>query len=397
LSTRTTVSDLRRQNRAAVLRPLLFDGPQSRAGLARRTGLSSASMTNVVSALLDEGLVREGGREESDGGRPRILLHVEPSFGAVLGVDVGETGLRVAAFDLALDELASLHLPVAPQERTPEEIVDAAAAALAELCARLGDRRVLGVGLGVPGAVEHDADVHVHAPSVGWDGVPLGALIRERIDLPVEIDNGAKTLGRAEMWLGAGRGRRHAVVTLWATGVGAAIFADGALYQGAGSSAGEWGHTNLVPGGAPCRCGARGCLEAYVGASSLLREWALREPDLDLPDAPDQPAWIDRLVAASTPAAQQVLDEAATRFGTAAADLVNVFNPELIVVGGWVGRALAPRLLPRIRETIAAQALAYSAARVDVEVGGLGDDAVALGASTLVLEQLLATGGRVSV
>jgi predicted NBD/HSP70 family sugar kinase len=353
-------------------------------------------MTNVVGDLLDEGLVLEAGTEESAGGRPRVLLQVDPGFGAVLGVDVGETGLRVAAFDLALTELGSLHVQFAPQGREPEELADAAARALDELCAELDGLRVLGVGVGVPGAVEHDPDVHVHAPSVGWDGVPLGALLRARIDLPLEVDNGAKTLGRAEMWLGAGRGRRDAVVTLWATGVGAAIFADGSLYQGAASSAGEWGHTNLVPGGARCRCGARGCLEAYVGASALLREWAELEPSPALPAEPDQPAWIERLLASTSPAAAEVLDRAAVRFGTAAADLVNVFNPELIVVGGWVGRAVAPRLLPRIRETIAAQALAYSAARVAVEIGALGPDAVALGAATLVLERLLAAGGRVT-
>jgi predicted NBD/HSP70 family sugar kinase len=379
LSTRadTTVSDLRRRNRAAVLRPLLLEGPQTRAGLARRTGLSSASMTNVVSALLDEGLVHESGTAAPAGGRPGVLLHADPQFGVVLGVDVGETGLRVAAFDLARAELAAEHVPVDPLQLAPAEVADAAAGAVDRVRSRLPGRRVLGVGVGVPGAVEHDPEGHVHAPSVGWAAEPLGALFQERIDLPVELDNGAKTLGRAEMWLGAGRGHRHAVVTLWATGVGAAIFVDGALYEGAASSAGEWGHTNLVPGGARCRCGARGCLEAYIGAGALVASAAAQREAVQLLDDPE------------------LLEGAALHFGTAAADLVNLFNPELIVVGGWVGRLLGPRLLPRIRATIDHQALDYSAARVAVEVGMLGDEAVALGASMLVLERLIESGGRV--
>ena len=250
----------------------------------------------------------------------------------------------------------------------------------------------------VPGVVEHDAELHVHAPSVRWDAVPIGALFRAQVELPLFVENGAKTLGQAEMWLGAGRGLRNVVVTLWATGIGAAIFAEGELYRGAGSSAGEWGHTNIERGGAPCRCGARGCLEAYVGAERLLRAWEATDKGVSVPAEPDQQEWLARLLAAAgeegSPAAT-VLDAAATTFGTAAADLVNLFNPERIVVAGWAGLLLGPRLLPRIREVIAEQALAYAAARVSVAVGGLGNDAVALGASTLVLDALLATGGRV--
>ena len=390
--------DLRRVNRAAVLRPLFFGGPQNRVGLARLTGLSSASVTNVVGALLEEGLVVEVGTEESDGGRPRILLGVNPEFGCVIGVDVGETGVRVEAFDLTMTELAGTQLGIVPQDRDPAEIVESAAAAVNRLRAQLerDGRRILGVGVAVPGAVEHDREMHVHAPSVGWKAVPLGALFRDRIDLPLYIENGAKTLGRGEMWLGAGRGYKDAVVTLWATGVGAAIFTDGSLYHGAASSAGEWGHTNVVVGGSACRCGAFGCLEAYLGATALLRDWERADSSVSLPAELDQTEWIDRLLhaASSSRAAAAVLDRAATCFGTAAANLVNLFNPELIVIGGWVGRTLGPRLLPAIRAVIAAQALDYSATRVSVELGRLGNDAVALGASTLVIEELLAGGGR---
>jgi predicted NBD/HSP70 family sugar kinase len=393
-----TVQDLRRVNRAAVLRRLFFDGPQTRVGLAGLTGLSSGSVTNVVGDILAEELIVEVGTEESDGGRPRIRLHVNPQFGVVIGVDVGETGLQVEGFDLALTELAGVRVGIVPQAHSAAEIVDSAAAEVNRLRARFESEglRVLGVGVAVPGAVEHDADMHVHAPSIGWDAVPLGALFRDRIDLPLYVENGAKTLGRAEMWLGAARGYRDTVVTLWATGVGAAIFTDGSLYHGAGSSAGEWGHTNVAVGGAVCRCGARGCLEAYVGATALLREWERTDSSVSLPEALDQPEWIDRLdeAAESGGAAAEVLDRAATLFGTAAANLVNLFNPEAIVVGGWVGRRLSPRLLPTIRDVIAAQALDYSAARVTVELGRLGNDAVALGASTLVIEELLAAGGR---
>jgi predicted NBD/HSP70 family sugar kinase len=397
-TTRATVRDLRRVSRAAVLRPLFLDGPQNRVGLAQLTGLSSASVTNVIGDLIQEGLVVEVGREESDGGRPRVLLSLDPDFGLVIGVDVGETGIRVEAFDLSMKEVAVALVGAHPQEHDAGVVVEQVSTAVNELKAQLeGEgRRILGVGVAVPGVVEHDSDAHVHAPSIGWDSVPLGRLFRQRIELPVSVENGAKTLGQAEMWLGAAKGSRHAVVTLWATGIGAAIFVDGTLYRGAASSAGEWGHTNVVVGGTECRCGARGCLEAYVGAEALLRQWAAADGTVSLPEELDQQAWIDRLVEAadSSAAAAAVLERAATHFGTAAANLVNLFNPERIVVGGWAGLKLGPLLLPRIREVVAAQALHYPATRVAVELGRLGAEAVALGASTLIVEELLAGGGR---
>jgi predicted NBD/HSP70 family sugar kinase len=256
--------------------------------------------------------------------------------------------------------------------------------------------RVLGVGVAVPGVVEHDRDASVHAPGIGWRAVPAGRLLREAVDLPLFVENGAKTLGQAEMWLGAGRGARHAVVTLWGTGVGAAVFADGVLYRGAASSAGEWGHTNLVVGGKNCRCGAVGCLEAYIGAEALVTEWAATDSSVVLPAEFDQEIWIQRLLRAApeSESAAALLDRTATHFGTATANLVNLFNPERIIVGGWTGLALGPLLLPKIRDVVAAQALDYPATRATVEIAKVGGDAVALSASTLVVEELLASGGR---
>jgi predicted NBD/HSP70 family sugar kinase len=395
---RATVRDLRRVNRAAVLRPLFLEGPLNRVVLSQLTGLSSGSVTNVIGDLIEEGLVVEVGTEDSDGGRPRVQLQVNPDFGVVIGVDVGETGIRVEGFDLAMTELAGATVDVHPQEDEAQVVVEQIAGAVHELQRRFERERrpILGVGVAVPGVVEHDREVHVHAPSIGWKAVALGGLLGDRVELPLFIENGAKTLGQAEMWLGAGRGAQHAVVTLWGTGVGAAMFADGRLYRGAASSAGEWGHTCVVIDGTECRCGASGCLEAYIGAEALLREWARADPTVELPDELEQEPWLDRLVAAATTdaAAAAVLDRAATIFGTAAANLVNLFNPERIIVGGWAGLKLGPVLLPKIRDVLSAQALDYPATRVSLELGRLGHDAVALGASTLVVEELLSRGGE---
>lgn len=398
MRTRATVRDLRRVNRSAVLRRLFLDGPLNRVVLSELTGLSGGSVTNVTAELLEEGLIREVGFEESDGGRPRVVLEMDPDYGAVIGIDVGETGILVEAFDLSMRELAAAATPLHPQHHDSATVIDHIAEAVDELKSRLESeqRRLLGVGVALPGVVEHDGEARVHAPNIGWEGVQIERLLQEKVGLPVRAENGAKTLGQAEMWFGAGRRAEHAVVTLWGTGVGAAIFTNGSLYRGVASSAGEWGHTAVVAGGRSCRCGAHGCLEAYIGAGPLLAQWAERDSGAPGIDDPDAEEWIDELLAAAEAgaAAAELLDQTAVYFGVAAANLANLFNPERIIVGGWLGLRLGPALLPRMREVLAEQALEYAASRVSLDLGQLGTDAVALGASTLIVEEILARGGR---
>ncbi|MGO9962032.1 MAG: ROK family protein [Acidimicrobiales bacterium] len=395
-----TVRDVRRVNRAAVLRPLFLSGPLNRVLLGEMTGLSSASVTNVVSDLLNEGLVIEAGTEESEGGRPRVLLKVNPAFGVAIGVDVGETGIRIEAFDLSMREIGRAVLVVHPQEHDPGTVIEHIAGAVTEMLARLdgSHRRVLGVGVGVPGVVEYDGESLVHAPNIGWNGVPLARMLSDAVALPTLVENGAKSQGQAEMWFGAGRGARYAIVALIGTGVGAAIFSDGSLYRGAASSAGEWGHTAIVAGGRPCRCGGQGCLEAYVGGPALIEQWAEVDKRIRVPASYDEEEWLDKLIAAglANPVAAALLQQTAFYLGVAVANLVNLFNPQRIVVGGWAGLKLGRSLLPQVRQALTSQALAYPASRVSVELGQLGPDAVALGASTLVIDQLLADGGALN-
>ncbi|MBM9507000.1 ROK family transcriptional regulator [Actinacidiphila acididurans] len=394
-----TVRDLRRGNRASLLRHLYFEGPLSRQELGRDTGLSAGSISNVVGELIADGMVEEAGAVESDGGRPRTLLQVAPGYGYVVGVDVGETRVRVELFDLALTELASDDLPLSDSGHDVDHVVRLALEGIESVVREAGidDREVLGVGVGVPGIVEQgdcvpgEGDgVVVHGQTIGWDAVPFGRLLRAGTALPLYIDNGAKTLGQAEMWFGGGRGARNVVIALIGSGVGAAVVADGSPFHGATSSAGEWGHTTLRVGGRTCRCGSRGCLEAYVGAEALLARWPAA------PHGQSEEAGLAALLAAADqdPAATSLLAEAAEYLGAGIADLINLFNPQRIVIGGWAGLLLGPRLLPTVREVAAAYALRHPCAQTSIELGRLGPDAVTVGAATLPLARFLETGGE---
>jgi len=272
---RRTVRDLRRHNRSVLLSSLYLGEPQSRQDLGRSSGLSQGTVSNVVGELIEEGLVVEAGLVDSDGGRPRTLLRVNPGYTHVVGVDVGETGTRVEVFDLAMRPLATSYHPLPSARPDPAAVVAQIHEGLGEVLreAAVPTDEVLGIGVGVFGTVAQGLEATVHAQTIGWEAVPLERMLRVGTALPIYLENGAKTLGQAELWFGAGRGVQHAVITLVGSGVGAAVISNGAITRGVTSSAGEWGHTCIVFDGRPCRCGSRGCLEAYVGAEAVLDRW----------------------------------------------------------------------------------------------------------------------------
>ncbi|MEU0357428.1 ROK family transcriptional regulator [Streptomyces cyaneofuscatus] len=411
---RRTVRDLRRGNRARVLQRLYFDGPLSRQELGPATGLSSGSISNVVAELAAEGLLQEAGIVDSDGGRPRTLLRVTPDGGLLVGIDIGETRVRVELFDLSLTELARTERLLAQHGYDVERIVAHVRTGVADVLRDAGadPHRLLGIGIGVPGIIEREGPegpdgrrtAVVHGQTIGWQAVPFEQLLREAVDVPPEvplfIDNGAKTLGRAEMWFGGGRGAGAAAIALIGSGVGACVDHGDILAEGRTSLALEWGHTTIQLRGRRCRCGSIGCLEAYAGAEALRERW--REAGGPLPEDADDESALAALLAAAYPppggpapdqVALALLDETAECLGAALADLVNLFLPERILLGGWAGLLLGPHLLPDIRRYADEYALRHAAARTTIEMGRLGPDAVTVGAATLPLADFLTRGG----
>ncbi|MFF1698708.1 ROK family protein [Streptomyces sp. NPDC058257] len=403
-----TVHDLRRENRAAVLQRLYFEGPMSRFTLGPATGLSSGSISNVVAELVTEGWVEEAGSVESDGGRPRTLLRVAPGRGQLIGVDVGETRVRIELFDLSLSELARTERPLTLKGHDVGGIAEHIRDGIGEVLAAAGvtDEGLLGVGIGVPGIVARQGELGavVHGQTIGWDAVPLESLLRDSSrgshqlphSVPYFIDNGAKTLGQAEMWFGAGRGTRNAVVVLFGSGVGACVVTED-VEQG---RAVEWGHLTVRVQGRRCRCGSLGCLEAYAGAEALLERW--QEAGGRPPGGTDEEHALTAMLnaaypqddGAADPTALMVLEETAEYLGAGLSDLINLFQPERILVGGWAGLQLGQRFLTAVKRYIPTYALSYPAGRVTIGLGRLGPDAVTVGAATLPLADFFARGGR---
>jgi predicted NBD/HSP70 family sugar kinase len=252
----------------------------------------------------------------------------------------------------------------------------------------------------MPGQVDRDTEVVEYAANWGWRDVPLLDLLGEHLPYPLYLDNPLRACTVAELWFGAARGRSDAVVVNLGTGVGAGLALGGGLHRGVSNSAGEWGHTTLVLDGRPCHCGARGCVETYVGAPGIMQNLRELSPDSPLLHAGDQTATIDALagaVATNDPVALDVLRGTARCLGAAISDLINLLNPEVVVLSSWVAARLGEPLLREVRAAVARRALGRPLAATEIVLSPIPTDPVSLGAATFALEGLLRSAGQRTV
>ncbi|MEU4222165.1 ROK family protein [Actinoplanes sp. NPDC026623] len=390
-----TSRDIRSANRLGVVQQVIAAGTTSRQRLAADTGLSLATVSTLVGELTALGLLTEAGREDSGGGRPRGLVTPNSGGGLLIGVDVAETYVHVDLFDAALTRLTGTEEALRPSERRPEQVVAHIVSGVRAVMAGAGGR-VLGAGVSVPGQVDREGGVSVFAPNWDWHDVPLRALLSRSLELPLHLDNPLRAAVVAELWSGAARGRDDVAVINLGTGVGAGLAFAGTLYRGSSNTAGEWGHTTLVLDGRLCRCGSRGCVEAYVGAPGIMQTLRDLAPTSALLHPEDQTATLGALaagLAAGDPIAAKVNAETGRYLGVAVADLINLINPELVVLSSWVAERLGVPLLDEVRAVVTQHALRRPLTDAEIVLSTVTGNPVSLGAATLALEAFL-TGGR---
>ncbi|WP_433714424.1 ROK family protein [Nocardia sp. CA-084685] len=384
-----TARDIRRRNRFYVLQAVYAAaGHTSRQEIARATGLSFATVGNMIAELLDVGVLAELGYDAPGIGRPRAQLAINPARGTLVGVDIAETSIHLDLFDLAMTVLRSVEIAVDPTATRPEDVTELIVRGIGELTADDAER-VLGVGLSVPGLVAPEDGVSVFSPYWDWHDVSLKSLLQPRVPHPLYLDNPLKASTAAHLWFGAGRDVDDLIVVTLRAGVGIGVVIDGALYRGVTNSAGEWGHTNLVIDGRECRCGRHGCVEAYVSARGIvqtLREIAPASPLL----AADDAATIAAIAASDDPIASEVIEKTGNYLGVAVANLVNLFNPRTMVFGDLVANVLGERLLDATRRVAAHHAMSDPFAAVTLQLCTLPHNPVSLGAATFALEGFLA-------
>ncbi|WP_433065430.1 ROK family transcriptional regulator [Dactylosporangium sp. CS-033363] len=360
---------VRRTHEARVLRVLREHGALSRGQIATKVGLSRTTLSEITGDLLSRGavvVVDTDAAKRAGSGRPAELLTLDPSSGQFLGVDLGHTRVRIAVADAAHDIIASGHAAY-PAETGWEERVAAAFALIDRVGARTGVsfRALQGVGVGVAGP-------RAAAPELAQ---PFG----ERFAAPVVVDNNTRFAGLAEA-MTDGPDVHDVLYIRLSDGIGGGLVVGGRLVAGASGLAGEFGHVTAQPGGEPCRCGKRGCLETVASIPAVLRSCTTR----GLPTAT-----IDEFESALSrgePVAVQVIDEVAAAVGRVVASAAVVLDPAQIVIGGGLPRS-APAFVRRVEEILAGELCPVGGARPAIRAARLGDDDGALGAIAALFRQ----------
>lgn len=377
----------------SVLRLIWDERAISRADIARRTGLSRSTVSEVVSELLATRLVDEAGEGASSGGRRPIVLEFQDDACVILGVDMGATHVSVALTDLRGRVLAWENRPF-PVRSDPE----GTRALIAEFCAEClrswgGDpARLVGIGIAVPCPVDprHQDRFSTHVLPA-WKGRAGFEALGARFGAPIFIDNDANLGAVAERWWGAGRGFDDFTYIKVATGVGAGHMVGGRIARGASGVAGEIGHMAIDLSGDPCDCGNRGCLQTFVGASSLVKRARQLLPEYPTSVLHQGALTIDAIenaALADDPLAIQVISTAAEYLGIAVAGVLNLMNPGAVIIGGGIAR-LGERLLVPLRETVLRRTFVSSVAASEIISSALGPRSIAIGAATIVLEAAL--------
>lgn len=365
----------------------------SRPRIAEITGLSRATVSVVVDELLESGLVTQSGSGSSRGGRPPTILEFRPSAAYAIGASLYDDNWRIVATDLSSEVVA--HEFQAIPNQSADAALDALVGGIDRLRSRLEPSRVLPViGVGPPGLVDMDHGVVKSAVDLGWKEVDIRTAIEERTGFRALVANRSKAGALAVLWRVAKLETTNLVYVSIGTGVAAGIILGRELFVGTNSSAGELGHMTIIPDGPLCECGNRGCLQQLVSEQAIgnAARHALRHrPGGLLHEAhgnhPELITAFDVLDAAERqdPVAVSVVDEVAEYLSIAVGNLVNLLNPEIVVLGGPVAEA-SPRLIRSVATDVRRHAMAYPLSAARIIGNTLGPETGAIGAAVLVLQ-----------
>ena len=323
-------STARAMNRRLILNLLRREGARSRADIATITGLSPAAVTFVVSDLIDEGLLIEGKTVVGSAGRRPIPVDINYANGLAIGFKLMVGSVECVVTDLATNPLGSMRLPLSGSD--PEHIASTLAEAVPRLVSTV-DRpgaRLAGIGISMPGVIDNQKAICIRSHRYNWDNVPLGSMLAERVNVPVWLEDDTNAYAIAQQLFGLGRQHRDMAVLAIGVGISCALVFEGKLYRGANGAAGKFGHTSYEENGRQCECGKRGCLMAYFAEPAILNTW--REAT-GRGDGEGRAALLAALKDGE-PQAAVVLEKAGHGIGRHLANLVNITDPEVIVVGG---------------------------------------------------------------
>lgn len=366
-------------NRRLILNLLRQHGAKSRAEMATITGLSPAAVTFVIADLLEEGHVSEGAAVAGVSGRRPIPVSINYANGLAIGFKLMVGAAECVVTDLATNPLAAMRLTF--ESRDPAHVIETLASAVPKLLrsAARPDARLAGIGISVPGVIDDAQAICVRSHRFDWDEVPLAAMLAAKVKVPVWLEDDTNAYAIAQQLFGLGRQHRNMAVLAIGVGISCAMIIEGKLYRGAHGAAGKFGHSLFVENGRLCECGKRGCLMAYYSEPSLLATLRETAGGNDFTDI----ASMSEALAKNDPSVTTLVKEAGRNIGKLLANLINVTDPEVIVIGGEAV-AFGEVFLDAMRSSL----LLYSFRHPPPLLPDWKDDSWARGAAALVTQRL---------
>jgi predicted NBD/HSP70 family sugar kinase len=370
---------VRRLNMSAILKLLRERGTLARADLAKELGMTRNTASNIVTELLQSGMVIETEFRREGAGRPGLLLELAPNGGFAIGAEIDINRIIVNIVDFKGETLWKESAQINPSQ--PQHEIISTAEQLVQAALDWGkdeSLNPLGIGLGLAGLVDAEGGTLTYAPTLNWKAIPFKALWEEKFDLPVHLDNEANTAALGYYAYADRFNARNLVYLSIGAGMAAGLILEGRLFRGSGGFAGQAGHMKIRPDGEPCSCGDQGCWVTEVGLPALARKTG--QPQINLDE-------VARRLGKNDEALEIIIDEMAEMLGLGIVNLVNIFNLDRVILGGAL-RPILPFMLEKTRAVVDQRALAHPRANVKIKVSGRDDDSV-FGAAYLVLEAIL--------
>lgn len=389
---------VRRMNRAIILSVFRTQKTLSRARLATETGLNPSTVSSIISELINENLIRETDLIQSSTGRPGRLLEINPDGGCAMGIEINVDYIELLVTDFSANILwrqRQSSKPETGQDGIMDQVLTLAKQA-AEFI-QLKNSKLLGIGVGVPGMVDVASGLLRLAPNLHWENVPIRDILATYFDCPIYVENEANAAALGEYYFGAVQNVKDFIYLSAGVGLGSGIVMDGKLFRGMFGFAGEAGHMTLDINGEMCGCGKRGCWETFVGpraveqrvrrslsngAKSVLHDMSKGDLENIVMDDVIQAAMAGDQIA------KDALSEVAYYLGVGIANLVNLFNVEVIVLGGALNNA-SPLLLKDVERIVLENTLVPGREHLRIIPSAHGSDACIMGAITLVLDDIL--------
>jgi len=384
-------------NRSIVLNVIRDKGPLSRADVSRRTKLTRSTVSSIVSYLTKKNLVRETGLSSSGVGRRGILLELNPKAYYIVGIDLGTLNTIAAVVDLEGKIVERVEHPT-NGEKNRDDVIERVKAAIHEVisASNLNLQKIAGIGLAVPGLVDSKKGMILFIPNFGWKDTPLREILEEEFHTPIFIDNNANAMALSEAQFGIGRGVKNFICVNIGIGIGSGVIINREIYRGETECTGEIGHTTVDYNGPKCSCGNNGCLEVMAAGPAIARRAvkAIREGRKTVitelvEDNLNQitAAVVARAANQGDRLAREIMEKTGEYLGTGIANIINLFNPQMVIIGGGVAQA-GNLIFDPLKRIMKKRAFSVPAKVVKITTPSLGRDCTVIGAASLVLKEI---------